>query len=166
MKNTVAILFLILFFNSGFSQNAKYEYRGRLTPSTNKTLLNEAKSISDITPKLWQKLVLEHKERLELDKRGRRHYIQGYYIYPLGYNYIYPYDINYNKLVDYVTIEISTIYNGKLFKAKSTSDKLTMEQKNILNNADLNTDISIKIKFKYKNGINENASNESKIIEG
>jgi TonB family protein len=156
MKNNIITLFLVLLFSTGFSQNSKYEYNGRLTPSVKKEKLNEVKFISDITPELWHKLALPIKEHDELDYRRKMEYSLGYYLYPQG---------GYNIIIDYVSVEILATCNSKVLTSQSTSDKLTPEQKNILNAADLGSDISIKIKFKYKNQAKDSLGS-SKIIEG
>ncbi len=134
-----------------------YEYFGRTSPAIKKEKLNEIISINDITPDLWRNLLIPYNERIDLDHRMGIDYVKGY-------NYSYPNANDYMKLVEYVSIEISAMVNGKVVASKSVNDKLTAEQKNMLSAADLGTDIHLKIKFKYKNGLIENA--DSKIIKG
>jgi TonB family protein len=156
MKNTIIIQLLLLLFINCFSQNSNYKYNGRLTPSVKKEKLNQAKLVSDITPDLWHKLVLPYKEQIELDSIRRMDYSLGYYLFPQG---------GYDIFIDYVSVEISGICNGKIQASQNTNDELTTEQKNILNTVDPGTDIRIKIKFKYKNKKKNNFDN-GKIIEG
>lgn len=156
MKNTIITLLLLLLFINCFSQNFNYKYNGRLTPSVKKEKLNQAKYISDISPELWQKLILPHKERIKLDSLRKMDYSLGYYLFPQG---------GYDIFINYVSVEITANCNGKVLTAKSTNDELTTEQKNILNTIDLGTDISIIIKFKYKNKAKDILGNDQ-IIEG
>ena len=157
MKNIVITLFLFLLFITGFSQNSRYEYSGRLTPSIKKETLNEAKIISEIMPEFCRYFVLPWNEHLIAQQLKLKYYSQGYYIQPQE---------NYNQIMDYVSILISATCNGKAFTSQSTSELLTTEQKNILYATDLGTDISIKIKFKYKNQANDNRDSGCKIKEG
>lgn len=76
----------------------------------------------------------------------------------------YPKDF-YNTLIDYVSIDISASCNGKAMLSHNTSDTLSTEQKNILNTADLGTDIALFIKFKYKDPANDNLGTGGKIKE-
>ncbi len=57
---------------------------------------------------------------------------------------------HWNTIIDFVSINIMIISNGQILSEESTTDRLTREQKNALYSADLNTEISIKIKYKYK----------------
>lgn len=56
-----------------------------------------------------------------------------------------------NWLTDYVSAEIQTKCNGKIKSAKGPNQILTAEQKNILSNADLNSALEIKVKYRVKN---------------
>ncbi|MGE0560671.1 MAG: energy transducer TonB [Flavobacteriales bacterium] len=56
-----------------------------------------------------------------------------------------------NWITTYLSVEILATCNGKIMTAKSKNNVLTLEQKNILNAIDLNTDIIIHIKYKYDN---------------
>ncbi|MDP1746596.1 MAG: energy transducer TonB [Bacteroidota bacterium] len=156
MKNNIIILLLSLLSLMGSSQNSKFEYLGRSNPSVKKEKLKEAKFICDITPEFWGRLAMPEKDRVELDHRRKMDYSLGSYLYTQG-----GYDI-----IDYISVEILATCNGKVLMFESTSDKLTTEQKNILNAADLSSNIRIKIMFKYKNQVNDNLNSGDKIIEG
>lgn len=65
-----------------------------------------------------------------------------------------------------VFTEISVSINGKTAVAKSSSDKLTTSQKNILNTADLGANINVTIKYKYKDQTNDIWGSRNKIIKG
>ncbi len=57
---------------------------------------------------------------------------------------------HWNTIIDYVAINIMVISNGTIISEESTNDVLTEKQRRILYDADLNTEVSIKIKYKYK----------------
>ena len=156
MKNSLLTLILSLLIFTGFTQNSKFEYTGRLTPAIKKAKLNEASLIYEIMPQFSRYFALPYNDRAQFDK-------QVITIYPQAY--IYPQD-NYNYLLGFVSVEISAICDGKVITSMSKSDTITPEQKDILNTADLGTDISIKIKFNYRNGAIGNHGNAGKIYEG
>jgi TonB family protein len=157
MKKSLITLLLLLILISGFSQNSGNYYFGRLTPPVKKEKLPEATTIHDMLPSLWINLVLPYKDRVELEKRRKMEYAVGYYLYPLD---------GYDNLVDYVSVEISVICNGQVLTSQSTNEKLTAGQKNIINTADMGSDISIKIKYTYKNGQKDNPGSDRSIMEG
>lgn len=163
MKHLLFTPLLSLSLLSASAQSSAYN--GRLTPSTNKAKLSEAAFLNDLTPDLWRNMVLPSYERMDLNRRRIAHY-QGYDIFPLGYNYLSPREHNYNKIIDYLSVNISSTHNGKTHTAHSSNDQLSLEQKRILATADLNTDITVKVKFKYKDLVNGASGNESKVIEG
>lgn len=163
MKHLLFTPLLSLILLSGSAQPT--EYTGRLIPSTNKVKLNEAAFLNDITPELWRNMVLPSYERMDLNRRRIAQY-QGYDIFPLGYNYLSPQEHNYNKIIDYLSVNITSTHHGKTLTAHSSNDQLSPDQKRILATADLNTEISIKVKFKYKDLTNNASGHEPKIIEG
>ena len=57
---------------------------------------------------------------------------------------------HWNEIIEYVSINVMAICEGKAKSAESESEKLTMQQKYILINVDKGTEISIKIKFRWK----------------
>lgn len=158
MKNSIITLFLFLLYSTGFAQNSKYELPARQTPSVKKEKLTEAKLVTDLSPRLWSSMVLSSNERYYLDHRRAEEF-------PQPANYVYPQE-RYKQTIDYVSVDISVISNGKILRAKSTSDKLTTEQKNILNAADPGTNIRASIKFKYKDQTPDNFGPRNNIVEG
>ncbi|MEI6059444.1 MAG: energy transducer TonB [Bacteroidota bacterium] len=156
MKQSAITLLVVLLFLSGFSQNSRFEYTGRYTPEIKKAKLNEARFVYEIMPQFSRFFVLPYNEHTQFDKQVVTVYPQSSF---------YPQD-NYNYLFNYISVEIAASSNGKVTMAQSSSDTLTPEQKNILALADLGTDISIKIKFKYKNEANEKAGNAGNMHEG
>ena len=163
MKNGIITLFLLLAVISGFAQSFKYEYAGRFTPTVKKEKLNGVKTVSEITPELWRSIRLSSAERMQLDERLDQQRMvsapQAQTVFPQE-KYVYPQEY-YNAIIDYVSVEISGICNGKIMLASSTSDVLTAEQKALLNTADAGSDINFKIMFRYKN-----QASADKVIEG
>lgn len=156
MKNLIITLLLSLFVMPGFSQNARFEYNGRYTPAIKKTNLNEANSVYEIMPEFNRYFVLPFNEHDQFNK-------QIVSIYPSSG--FYPSE-NYSYLFNFISVEVSSICDGNVMTAQSTGDLLTAEQKNIINLAELGTDISIKIKFTYKNEANSSSGSAAKINEG
>jgi TonB family protein len=154
MKYSIITLFLTLLINSGFSQNSDY-YFGRFNPTVKNEELPEAVLISDIIPALWIDLMLPYEDRIVLDNRRKMEYAVGSYLYPLG---------GYEMIIKYVSVEVSAIANGKLRSSQSDDDTLTTEQKNLINAADIGSDINIKIRFTIKN--NDESGNGNEIMEG
>jgi TonB family protein len=61
----------------------------------------------------------------------------------------------FGNMVNYVSVEISGTCDGKVLNSISKNEVLTTEQKNILNTADFGTDLTLKIKFSYKDSAND-----------
>jgi len=158
MKNGIITLVLILVFTSSFSQNYSFEYSGRFNPQVKKEKLNQVNLASEITTELWQKIQLQYNVRQELNLRKKTDFTQSYVINPQDYNF--------NKIVDYVSVEILASSNGKTISSKSNGNQLTAEQKRILQTADLGSDINIKINFKFKNQTIKSVGSDNKINEG
>lgn len=59
-------------------------------------------------------------------------------------------------ITDYISAEIIATSSGKVMRAISANGFLTSEQKNILNAADMGTDITIEVKYRYKNSVTGN----------
>jgi len=156
MKNSIIILLIVLLSNSGFSQNSKFVYNGRLTPTKKKAKLQEANFINEIMPEFGTYFGMTFNDRAKFDKRRITIYPQSDYYPQENYDYIFSYD----------SVEISVNSHGKVLTSQNISDALTTEQKNILNTADLGADIRIKIKFKFKNDTNEKYDSDSNISEG
>ncbi len=57
---------------------------------------------------------------------------------------------------EYISVEILTSYKGKIRKAVSKNDTLSQEQKDIMNMADVGTDISVKVQYIPENTLTHN----------
>lgn len=66
-------------------------------------------------------------------------------------NPLYP--VNWITEADYISVKISATTNGKAMTAMGTNETLTLEQKNMLAIADLNTDVIVDVNFKHKNPV-------------
>lgn len=150
MKNYILIFILcLLFCETTFSQmNAGFEYAGRFGPAIKQEKVNEARIISDIMPEFCRYFTLPTKERYKFEQLLKlEDFIPRNYSYSQKYFY---HQEKFERLIDYISIEILAICKGKSVSAKSKTNVLTSEQKNILNAADPGTDLKIKVAFKYK----------------
>lgn len=71
----------------------------------------------------------------------------------------------YAKLIDYVSIEISTVHFGKTIIATANTEALTAEQQTHLKTADIGSRVGIKIKFQYKDPANNDLGSGRTIKE-
>ena len=148
-------IFSILFL-SAFNQNAQSTINnGRYFLCVKKESLNNLTLIGDISPDLWTTMRMPNTKRKELDQLRQNKYSLGYYLYPKG---------GYDEFVQYVSVEISTTCNGKQCTASSRGKALSEEQKHLLNNTDLGSDATLKIKFYLTDIDNLNHNNE--LIDG
>jgi hypothetical protein len=168
MKNYLSTLLLFFVFTTCFSQNYKYEYSGRFSPVIKKERLNGARFICEIMPEFSRYLSMPYREREQLSQLLKSvEPQQQNYGSPLAYpseRYVHIQE-GYERVIDYVSIEILVTSNGKTLVAHSSGDALTNEQKNILNSADLGSDIRIKIKFNYKKWVNNTMSTSDSLKE-
>lgn len=143
MKKILAILLLVAAGMAAIAQQQKYQLPARQTPVTKKEKLPAVQTINDLTPLLWSSLHMPSNEKYWLDQRRPG-------TFPQPANFVYPQE-DYKQILNVVSVEITTISNGTKHTAKSNSDILTAEQKNLLTNANLGSDVSIAIKYQYKN---------------
>lgn len=61
---------------------------------------------------------------------------------------------------EYLSVEVLTVNDGKTRKSVGKNDRLTQEQKNNINNADVNTDISVKVQYLPENNLKNNEPRE------
>lgn len=156
MKNKIVFSLLLLIVLKGVSQPSKFEYFGRLNPSVKKEKLSEIQFVTDLSPVLWHLLVLPNKDRIELDEQRKLNYPLGFFAYPQG---------GYNTIVDYVSVTISTKHNGVMETSTAGNEELSPEQKSNIKRADLGSDISVVIQYKYKKQLGKNIAAD-KVIEG
>lgn len=143
MKKTFAFLLLLIAGTAAFAQQQKYQLPARQTPVTKKEKLTDVQTINDLTPLLWSSFQIPSNEKYWLDQRRPG-------TFPQPANFVYPQE-DYKQILNVVSVEITTTSNGTKHTAKSNSDKLTTEQKSLLASADLGSDVSIALKYQYKN---------------
>ncbi len=64
-------------------------------------------------------------------------------------------------IMHYVSGEITATSGGKVIKAIGSGETLNAEQKNILNVADIGSEIKININYQYKNAVTDNIENST-----
>jgi len=165
MKNIIAVLLLFVGGYNSHAQENKFEYTGRNGPSVSREKLAVAMQVGDITGELWRNLSFSYYEREIIEKQVRALYPAGNNIYPMPENFVYP-DEYYFKAVELVSVTVSGVRSGKVYKAENTTTALTTEQKNILNTTDPGTDIGITLRFKHKSKPTDKPDTERKLIEG
>jgi hypothetical protein len=141
MKKIIITLVSLLVFLPGFSQSFGDASNARPNPIIKQEKLKHVKLINDLSSRLWDSMILPHKERIELDERRKKNYALGYYAYPQG---------GYTLIIDYVSVVISAKSNGIVYTAESYGDELNEEQKKVILNADMGSDIGVNIKFRFK----------------
>ena len=151
MKIGILTFVLVLFYITGFSLSYKFNYTGSFFPKIKNERLNNVSSVSDITPEIWRNMQLRYDDRRKLDELRKTDFTQVSAFNSQEYNY--------NNIVDYVSVEISTTNKGKVISSQSLGSQLTFEQKSILKSADPGTNISIKVNFRFK----DQAKNTTKV---
>ncbi|MEP7322576.1 MAG: energy transducer TonB [Saprospiraceae bacterium] len=162
MKYCIYILMLCFVSVTGYSQNYKFEFPGRINPVIKREKLNGAIVINDIMPAFSKNFGMPYQERNLLSQM-----LDQQNMFQLGFLLDHRRTVeNYNKIIEYISIEISVSHDDNILTAQSTGELLTPEQKIILNTADLGSDISIKLKFRFRNAPEEKNAIGSKLIEG
>jgi hypothetical protein len=141
----------------GNTQDFKYEFTGGKNPSIKVGKLNEVKFIHEISPEFWKYIMISKDVEEELKQRKSYDYVKGFNTYE---------EDNYNNLIDFISSEITVICNQKPSSFQNSSLLLSTQQKVLLSQADLNSDINIKIKFKIKKQPYDNPEFVSKIETG
>lgn len=158
MRHKLISLFLLQLIAIGFSQNANYNYTGRITPVIKKEKLNEASFVWQVMPELGRYLSLGYKERIQLDDVLRTmDRPKDYYGHPQE---------NDASIFDFISVHVSVVLNGKPMVAESKGELLSEKQKDILLLAGAGSEIHMKIKFSYKINVNDGLYDVKKVKEG
>lgn len=165
MKRTCFTLLLTHLASILLSQEAPASPNGKITASANPTQLAQAIGLNDLSPDLWQHMVLPASERAELERRSKGSF-QGYDVFPAGINYFSPKQPFYNGLIDYLSVKISTVQDGKVVSAESHGDLLSSGQKRLLADAGVDDDIRIDVRFRHRQLHALQASGSGRVIEG
>jgi len=156
MKNSLFSLFLSIVFTTGFSQDPAFELSSRLNRTIKKDKLDNAMFNSKMVPGFWENRGLPYEARNELNLRKKMDYGQRFSMVPQ--------DFEYNKILEIVSAEITTTNLGKEITIEGKSDLLTLEQKTLIDQADLGADIWLKVRFKYKDQPSASEASKNKII--
>ncbi len=141
MKNKVLPLVLLALFVSGYSfiTFSKSDY-------------SSEHNYTDLDDEIESRII----KLVTKEKIGEAKYIS---------DIIPNHPMQWNEIINYVSIELLAINNGKTISSSGTSYSLNAEQKTILNSVDFGSDIEIKIKFMYKDSSNDNVGSNRKIKE-
>lgn len=164
MKNNLFTLLLSIVLSTGISQTSDYEYTGRNTPSIKKETLYDADFVSDIMPEFGRYFAILYNEKSMVNDQFRFNEQLKLVDYPIS-RMDEP-QKSFTKIMEFVSVKISATCNGILRTSESTGDRLTMEEKNILNSIDLGSNINIIITFKYKNQAKANLKSGDKMLDG
>ncbi len=157
MKKLQISLMVLLFSIIGKAQEFKFEFTGGKNPSIKFGKLNDVKFLHEISPDFWKNMMMPGGVNEELRQRKSYDYTSGFNTYEKE---------NYTNLIDFISSEITVISNQKSSSMQNTSLLLSPQQKLLLSNADLNSDINIKIKFKIKKQPYDSPEFVSKIKTG
>lgn len=155
-KSNVLTLFLFLIILPGFSQSFGDASNARSNPIVKQEKLNDVELITDLSAHLWESMILPNKDRIAIDEHRKMSYALGYYVYPQG---------GYNTVIDYVYVVISAKSKGIVLTAESSSEKLSDEQKRIIQSAGVGADIGINIRFRHNDLYKSNLA-EGDVITG
>lgn len=134
MKKNIAILFVMLLCKVGFAQNFTYTMPGLSTQAIGNNIVQ--------APELNCELRGLSSHALRKEKLSKALLLSDLYVgYPSSW------------IESYVSTKITASYNNKVISASGQNEQLTSEQKNILKNAALDTEISLEIVYKRKNPV-------------
>ncbi len=159
MKPLLSLL-IVLLAATGYAQSELIDLGAYLNPRVKKDALQKATTINDLSPLLWSRLSLSSNDRYALNQRRVNLYAQ-----PQPADYLYPQN-DYKLITEVVFTEISLTVQGVTRVAQSTSEQLTASQKEILQAADMGSNVTVKLRFKYKDQTKDNFGSRNKVVEG
>lgn len=112
MKAIISIFLFFFLYNTGYTQELRYEVRGKYTRGVSKEKLQSPKTMSDIRPG-----------------------------YPAS------------MIEEYTSTEISVMTNGKVHKAGGVNETLSVAQQNLLQTADVGSNIEVNIGYIHQNPV-------------
>jgi TonB family protein len=157
MRTFLLLAVMSAFAVSGNAQNFKFQLPERQTPVVSKERLNNANTLNDISPMLWSSMYMSYDERYLLEHRRPE-------VFPQPKDFLYPQE-NYSQIITVQSVQISVTSNGETMVAKSTDEKLSAEQKKLLTNADMGSNIRINFKYKYKDQSPDKLGSRSQLVE-
>jgi TonB family protein len=171
MKASILSIFKILVSLLGFSQNPEFSLDPGIRPAVKIERLPSAKTIHDINPDFCRQLELPWRQRQHLNTLLNRQnlFLVSSQLNSYGgilnakYNFLQK---DFDNIITYQSVEIVTFTNGKSATAIGKNEILTKEQKRIIQNADQDSEIRVKIRFMYKNHAYDLSDKEELVKEG
>lgn len=157
MSKVLLLFFYTISSLGGFAQNKPYELPKRNALTILPEDLAKVNTVNDLHGRLWDNLQMDYYERTRLEQRRTG-------MSPQPANYVYPQE-NYKQIVDVTSVIITVSSNGKPASAKSSSDKLTAEQKALLLKADLGSHIKVQLIYKYKDRTKDSFGPRDEAVE-
>lgn len=162
MKKLLLFLSFILSAFALRAQDGENEYKGRRNYGISHEKLQEANQLNELSPELWHRMELPFSERDRLNKMlHMQHSLYFSLVSARENDVVYP-NSAYEKMVDYISFELSVISNGKKLSLTAPGKTLSVAQKELLKNADLGSPLSIKVKYYYL----KDGRKQAKIQEG
>jgi TonB family protein len=161
MKKTLILSFILLGCTVAYAGNPIFDYHGRTTPAIKKDKFSTVKYLSEIMPGFIQNVTVPYKDRIELNDRMKIVEAQNY-VYPSGISH----KEKYEEVIDYISVEMKIISNGKSIQMNGEGDVLSQEQKEFLMTADYGSDLKIKVRFIYKDWACQDMVQKKKVMEG
>lgn len=141
MKTKLITLLTLLIVNYSGAQNYGDPNNFRPNPTTKHEKLKDVSKLAELSTHLWESMFMPQKDRERINDNRKILLAYGYYAFPQS---------GYEAVVEIVKVTIAVKSNGVIQSAESTSDKISAEQKELLKNADVGSDIGINIAFKHK----------------
>ena len=171
MKAIILSIFKILVSLLGFSKDPDLSFDQTIRPVVKIEKLHLAKTIQDLNPDFCRQLELPWRQRHHLNTLINRQnlFLVSSQLNSYGgilnnkYNFLQK---DFDNIINYQSVEIVTFSNGKSATAIGKNEILTKEQKRIIQNADQDSEIRVKIRFMYKNHAYDLSEKEAPVKEG
>jgi len=171
MKIFPTLVCLFLLSVSSLAQNKEFSFIPESRQKLKKEILASVKTIHDLDPEFAAHLQLDYHQKLHLNALINR---QRLFLVNVSVNQNQAQDWNkthllqsdFDPIIHYQSVEILTIQNGKSISEKGRNQYLTLAQQNAILNADQDSEIGVKIKFKYQNNLQNFKTSGDKTIEG
>ena len=172
MKKPILLFLCFLVSLSGFCQNSGYGYLQNDVPTIPIEKLNSVVSVYDLDPVFCRHLTVPFKEMYLLDHllNRKRMLLVSLTGQPTMQNPAMDRKTflqeDFDRIVTYRSVTIAVIQNGKMIKASGASQKLNEQQIQLLRNADLGSEVGVKIRFYYRNEAVKDFGDGNSVKEG
>lgn len=146
MKKLFFIIYTLASMCVLMAQNDNYSYHRKNIPRINVDKIKSSNRLIDICPEMWQFLGFPRQIEQQLQKIKKEQFPLSYYTYPPS---------GYDMILNIISIEISTKQNNKLLSAKSDGDFLSNDQKKLLLDLAIGTEVDFNIVFQFKDSFKE-----------